>query len=593
MKKINRAYNIMSYEKLIKTIQDGAKGSVNLKEFIKEFTKNNLIIIDEVHNLFSTGYDIAVYNKIVSDGILVPRTKGLSVILLNLLSLWCDETCKMIFLTATPIFNDLNQLRELVKIMSPESVIPDKLTLRQLIEYLRGKVSYFPGVSRNAYPSVEYVYHEIPLNAKQDFVLQSFVSQSTSRMSSASTLTAVSSGSNETDQNGDSFLLKQRLAESCLLNVEQIESKNLEENAPKIKLLVNNLETNVGKQIVFTNFIQKTLKIVEKILKEMGWFNILDVIQHMNNPVVWNTYKYKVYAVWSGNTTDEEKTKIKSIMNAKSNLHGEYIKVILGSPSIKEGISFYHAQDMHIIDPIWNMSAKNQVEGRVIRYCSHADIDEIRDAPLKRRVKINYYKCVHNPEGVVEKTADERIYDEIIPQKYKLVQRGENALKHIAFDYHLFKNMYKKDRSASPTSPLSGVSVIYYTDDEEAHTRRRNIKDKCPKKNQPKNGKCSEGWELKMNVHGVPCCHKKPQERKDTSCPFDRRPIEGKCKAGYELRVNKHGVPCCYKIPRSILESRVLDDDIGLQSQSPRSPKVSPQMNSSTSRRSARISKKI
>ena len=105
MKKINSIYNIMSYEKFVKTMQDNG---ANIQDFIKEFTKNNLMIIDEVHNLFSTGYDITVYNKIFSSGVLVPRTKGLSVILLNLISHWCDESCKMIFLTATPIFNDLH-----------------------------------------------------------------------------------------------------------------------------------------------------------------------------------------------------------------------------------------------------------------------------------------------------------------------------------------------------------------------------------------------------------------------------------------------------------------------------------------------------
>jgi hypothetical protein len=152
--------------------------------------------------------------------------------------------------------------------------------------------------------------------------------------------------------------------------------------------------------------------------------------------------------------------------------------------------------------------------------------------------------------------------------------------------------MYKKDRSVSPTSPLSGVSVIYYTDDEEAHTRRKNVKDKCPKKNQPKNGKCPDGWDLKLNVHGVPCCHMKPKGKKETSCPVDRRPVDGKCKSGYELQINNHGVPCCYKIPRSILESRILEDDVTSIQQSPVSSKISPILNSGTFRRSTRIPKK-
>ena len=52
------------------------------------------------------------------------------------------------------------------------------------------------------------------------------------------------------------------------------------------------------------------------------------------------------------------------------------IKVLIGSPSIKEGISFKHIQHIHLIDPVWNIAGKKQIEGRAIRFCSHFDIDE-------------------------------------------------------------------------------------------------------------------------------------------------------------------------------------------------------------------------
>jgi hypothetical protein len=538
MDRIQANYTILSYEGFTKLMM---QGKLNIIEFIQRWTKNNILIIDEVHNVFSTKYDIKVYEKIYQSGKLPASAKGMNAILMNLIVRYCDPSCRMVYLTATPIFNHINQLRELVKIMTPDVELPKKNSLSQLIELLRGKVSYFPGIGKNAYPVVEYKHHNIMITKSQDEVIN------------AINLEEKQDDNDDDIMNEDAFLMKQRLNELCMINKEQLDTKNIAEYAPKIGLLVENLEKNIGKQVVYTNFISRSIETIEKILRMQGWYNIFDVIQYINDPIEWEKYKYKVYAVWSGSTKDDKKHIIKSMMNAKNNLFGEYIKVVLGSPSIKEGISFLHVQDMHIMDPVWNMSSKNQVEGRVIRYCSHVDINEDLNKPLKRKVTIHYYKIVHNPSGLVQKTADEKIYDEIIPLKYKSVEVGEKALKKVAIDYHLFKNMYKNPRSNSPTTPKSDKSYISYSDEEEIKQQNRKDGNKCPKKRRPVRGKCPPKWEVKKNRQGEPCCYRMkkvltPEEKKQASCPVGRRPVDGECPPGYILRVNKYGVPCCYKI---------------------------------------------
>jgi hypothetical protein len=62
----------------------------------------------------------------------------------------------MIFLTATPIFDNIVQLKELVKIMTPEAIINKGALYFDIIDFLRGG-HYFPGTSINAYPSTEYI----------------------------------------------------------------------------------------------------------------------------------------------------------------------------------------------------------------------------------------------------------------------------------------------------------------------------------------------------------------------------------------------------------------------------------------------------
>lgn len=181
---------------------------------------------------------------------------------------------------------------------------------------------------------------------------------------------------------------------------------------------------------------------------------------------------------------------------------------------------------------------------------------------------------VHDPEGLVQVTADEQIYDVIIPKKYQQVVIGERALKKVAIDYHLFKNMYKERRSPSPKPPTSAESRISYENNEDVNFKNEKENQKCPKKRRPINGNCPSGWEVRKNKFGQPCCYKERKPRapkrptvkrepvvkpemptelkKEQSCPVQRRPVDGKCPEGYMLKENKcGGVPCCYKTTRT------------------------------------------
>jgi hypothetical protein len=108
---------------------------------------------------------------------------------------------------------------------------------------------------------------------------------------------------------------------------------------------------------------------------------------------------------------------------------------------------------MKIFVVLINQSAKTQIEGRAIRFCSHVDIDEVVNAPLRRNVIVDIYKLLPRSKmGLVIETCDQKIYDEIIPRKFKLIKAGETALKKLAIDNYLFRNLYADDRHASPVS---------------------------------------------------------------------------------------------------------------------------------------------
>lgn len=565
MKEIEKTYNIISYEKF----RNEAYKKRNLRVWVKEFTKNRLIIVDEVHNLVSDNYDSKTYKQTIKQTGILKRVKGVNTILMKYMNDNAHRSCKMLYLTATPVFDNLMQFRELVQMMNPEAVINKGATIKETIEYLRGKVSFFPGTSPKAYPKVVYETHSIPLSTTQDNVIDNILKF----------------GKDVNNESTESFMVYQRMASVASLpgnpkisdNIDRIIENQLE-YAPKIEELMKNIATNPGKHVVYSTFVQSGVHLVEAALRKEGWISLKEAKELEESGELTERYDYKVYAIWDGSVKDSEKILIKSNVNKLSNIDGKYIRVIIGSPSIKEGVSFKHAQHMHLLDPVWNSSAKNQIEGRVIRFCSHIDIPRNHEY-LERKVIVHLYKSVPRRGGLVQQTCDQEIYDNIIPQKEKVITIAEKSLKEVALDKHLFKKLYI-DNASSPISPPAHLrdnpSAIENIEGDDAKIRNKSGVRKgktCPKPRRPNGSTCPSAFpEKRPNKHGEICCYKQsrrsilqppPVNESSNSteadnqqqshkiamtCPKPRRPdAYGNCREGYEPRVNKHGALCCYK----------------------------------------------
>ena len=365
----------------------------------------------------------------------------------------------------------------------------------------------------------------------------------------------------------EEFMAKQRqVSLACLPGNEPVKGNiadvidDMKEYCPKIKRLLDVIETSPGKHVVYSNFVQSGLRVVERALEKAGWIALSNV---SGDESLWQQHKGKVFALWDGSVKDAEKQMIKSVANAKDNLFGDRIRVILGSPSVKEGVSFKHIQHIHLLDPVWNQSAKTQVEGRAIRYCSHVEIDETIHKPLRRTVIVNVFKSVPRPKGGVQETCDQIIYDTIIENKEKLIKSGERALKKVAIDHYLFRNMYKNKTLKTPTSPLksapSPIELHARDDVLLVHNKKKRKTNSCPKKRRPseEGGICPPDMEKRKNKQGDECCYKMKKKKitklptKPPACPKPRRPVNGECKDGYTLKSNKQGEPCCYKTKKA------------------------------------------
>jgi len=82
------------------------------------------------------------------------------------------------------------------------------------------------------------------------------------------------------------------------------------------------------------------------------------------------------YITLTGSTTSSNQNDIliNQIFNKRENMHGDYIRVIIGSHVVGEGLSFYHIRKVFILTPYWNNASTDQAIARAIRYKSHDDL---------------------------------------------------------------------------------------------------------------------------------------------------------------------------------------------------------------------------
>jgi len=110
---------------------------------------------------------------------------------------------------------------------------------------------------------------------------------------------------------------------------------------------------------------------------------------------------------------------VNNIFNNKKNVYGDYIRVIIGSHIIGEGVSFKHIRRIYMLTPGWNSATTEQAIGRGIRYKSHEELK-----PDERKVSI-LRVCVQPVIEVGEK------YGSIDSQMYKISEDKDIRIKQV------------------------------------------------------------------------------------------------------------------------------------------------------------------
>ena len=87
---------------------------------------------------------------------------------------------------------------------------------------------------------------------------------------------------------------------------------------------------------------------------------------------------------------EDKKSILDNVFNNIENKEGKFIKLVLGSKVMNEGISLKNVAEVHILDVYFNLGKVDQVVGRAIRHCSHYKLmNEENKFPY-----VNVYKYV-------------------------------------------------------------------------------------------------------------------------------------------------------------------------------------------------------
>jgi len=412
--RIDKYYTIYSYNKFISLIKQNTLKLIN-----------TLLIIDEVHNMVSeTGtYYETLYDAIHS----------------------APKTLRLIIMSATPIFDKPMEIALTMNLLLRDKQMPtgsefiqnfinikhtskgityNAKNIELFKTYLRGYVSYYRGAPPYTFPHMELHIVRCKMSDKQVKLYRKVLTLE-KHTDVKDYVTADIS---------NSFFIGTRMISNVIfpnglinkdgfasLEDDDLQIAQIKQYSPKFLKILRKIKKCEGTVFVYSNF------------KEYGGIKTLArILEHHH----FRNYEYhgagiRRFAIWTGDQHPAFKEEIKAVFNNKNNQDGSQIKVILASPSAKEGVSFLRVQEVHIIEPYWNWSRLDQIIGRAIRFCSHKDVNR-----NKQLVKVYIYLAVHSKIG---KTVDERIMQMAIRKKL-LNSEFERAIKESAIDCELFKN---------------------------------------------------------------------------------------------------------------------------------------------------------
>ncbi len=492
---IHKYYTIDSYGTLankLKSMKD---------EDIKAEYSNSILVFDEIHSLHydeesGRKTDTTRYEQILR---LVDNVIG----------------CKIIILSATPMFNESSELSFVMNVVLPkEKRIPgdfdyENATLDNLFPYLNGYISYVRQLPTKAYPnflgrplSVDYrsiVYPVTISDFQKQHYLETYTEDGSKQFYQNTRWSSLfifpdgkSTTSDEYVKNNDGrFALTKEFVHNFSRNRETF-IEQISVYSSKFAEAFRIITKQRGNVFVYSEFVTAGPGCIlfGLLLELLGYARYTvqapeereELSYQCDEPeTAVNISKKDRYAIITGETNRTEITEIIRIFNSRENINGEIIKCIIGSKVTREGLSFNNVQHIIILTPEWNYSSLYQAISRGIRATSHVELLKIHPEGLP----INIY-CLANDFGDINPDSDNFNIDYYMyktsEDKDIKIKKIERIIKQSAIDCLLLKDQNKligQDGSplcdyqsctyscANQALGIENKSTYYYTYDEK------------------------------------------------------------------------------------------------------------------------------
>ena len=504
---IKNDYDFYGYLEFTNEVERQKKTDSNdshdFHEYIRDSFSNRLIIVDEVHNIREgTGKDF----------------KKIPIILGQIYK--HATNVRLLFLSATPMYNEASEITLLMNIMMPEMKIKSMFDdtglelnpkfKKKLIKFAKNHVSFMRGENPNTFPvrlfpsvnndpnvlqtkdfptkdvynddleginmnGIELVvsyfekehqsaYKSLPYKTATDKEEQMIEGDLGNDIQKRIQLTNIYYPTSpiEVGKNG----LKQFFKITQTKTKTRYELKEdkvnifdkLSKYSPKMNTIMKYVNKSEGIVIIYSRYIDSGITPLALALENNGY-------NRFEEDNLWKTNKSNKgnYIILSGESANKD--KYINIAKSVENKDGDKIKVILMSSVATEGVDFKNVREIHILEPWHNMSLIEQVTGRGVRNFSHFHLPE-----EKRNTTIYLHTAMMKDNDM--ESVDFRMYRRSL-EKQRKISMIERVLKYASIDCNLNKeiNYYKKGFEKKDLKTSQGTQVKDFLLGDEDNSR--------------------------------------------------------------------------------------------------------------------------
>jgi hypothetical protein len=464
---ISPYYEIMGYTSFSNEIERSGYNDRQLKELFSD----TMFIVDEIQNI-RADHSTNTEEEARKNYDILHR-------LFHII-----ERSKIILASATPMVNDASEIRDVMNLLLPlDRQIRggnfSNPSLEDFEPYFRGMISYVRELDTGITP----MYIGTPMDAEYKIGEDNVRSQFIIYPSEMGEIQEEAYREAIQGENGDRFYINSRMASNFVFPDGTYDKKafdrwvirlepdvyeprdelrtqikrNLASLSRKLDNLIRIATQEPGSTFIYCDFMYAGgAAIIGMVLRTLG----IEQYRETASPFTTSDKGLKPFcstgagatrtirldkrlrfALFTSDTSPAKSSNILDLFNSYENRHGEYLKILIGSPVSKIGLNLANVVQVHLFGPAWNQSHIYQAISRAIRSTSHvALLAEAREReldPASARVDVRIYQ---HASIIPEETTTDLLVYQLAEKKDISIRRMERIMKRVAFDCQIHYN---------------------------------------------------------------------------------------------------------------------------------------------------------